>query len=62
VHFGGGTVATVIGQSTANAISAAIVTPFAATAIVVLYFDLRIRDEAFDVQMLMQRDHERAAT
>jgi len=36
-------------------------TPFVATAIVVLYFDLRIRDEAFDVQLLMQRNDARIA-
>ena len=37
-----------------------ITTPFVAAAIVTLYFDLRIRDEAFDVQMAMaatDRDH-----
>ena len=32
-----------------------------ATAVVVLYFDLRIRDEAFDVQLLMQRNDARIA-
>ena len=46
----------VIGQSIANTIAGVLTTPFVATAIVVLYFDLRIRDEAFDVQLLMQRN------
>ncbi len=34
-------------------------TPFVATAIVVLYFDLRTRDEGYDVQLLMQRNDAR---
>ena len=43
----------VIAQSVANAVSSIITVPFAATAIVALYFDLRIRAEAFDVQMMI---------
>jgi hypothetical protein len=61
VRAGGGTVAVVIGQSIANTIAGVLTTPFIATAIVVLYFDLRIRDEAFDVQLLMQRNDARIA-
>jgi hypothetical protein len=57
----GGTVAAVIAQSIATAIASVLTTPFAATAIVVLYFDLRIRDEAYDVQLLMQRNDARIA-
>lgn len=55
------TVAVVIGQSIANSIAGILTTPFAATALVALYFDLRIRDEAFDVQLLMQRNDARRA-
>lgn len=59
LRVGGGTVAVVIGQSIASAIAGVLTTPFIATATVVLYFDLRIRDEAYDVQMLIQRDDAR---
>ena len=61
LRTGGSTVAVVIGQSLANTIAGILTTPFVATAIVVLYFDLRIRDEAFDVQLLMQRNDARIA-
>jgi len=44
------TVAVVIGQSVASASQEFLTTPFIATATVALYFDLRIRDEAYDVQ------------
>jgi hypothetical protein len=40
----------------ANAVAALLTTPFVATAIVACYFDLRIRAEAFDVQLMLQRD------
>jgi hypothetical protein len=61
LRSGGGTVAIVIARSVANTISGVLTTPFVATAIVALYFDLRIRDEAFDVQLLMQRNDARIA-
>jgi len=61
IRTGGSTVAVVIGQSIASTIAGVLTTPFVATAIVVLYFDLRIRDEAFDVQLLMQRNDARIA-
>jgi hypothetical protein len=61
LRSGGSTVAVVIGQSIASTIAGILTTPFVATAIVVLYFDLRIRDEAFDVQLLMQRNDARIA-
>lgn len=50
---GGNTTAVAITQGTANTIASLLTTPFVAAAIVALYFDLRIRDEAFDVQMAM---------
>jgi hypothetical protein len=59
LRTGGSTAAVVVGQSIANTIAGILTTPFAATAIVVLYFDLRIRGEAFDVQLLMQRNDAR---
>jgi hypothetical protein len=43
----------VLAQGVANAIASILTTPFVAAATVALYFDLRIRDEAFDVQMAM---------
>ena len=60
LRHGGSTTALVIGQGVANAVAATLTTPFIATAIVVLYFDLRIRNEAYDVQLLMQRADARA--
>jgi hypothetical protein len=60
LRSGSGIVAAVIGQSIVSAVASVLTTPFAATAIVVLYFDLRTRDEAFDVQLLMQRNDARA--
>jgi hypothetical protein len=41
----------VVAQGLANTIASVLTTPFVAAATVALYFDLRIRDEAFDVQM-----------
>jgi hypothetical protein len=52
---GDGAASGVIAQSTANAVSSVLTTPFIATAFVALYFDLRIRHEAFDVQMMIAR-------
>ena len=46
-----GTTTIAIAQGVANTISSVLTTPFVAAATVALYFDLRIRDEAFDVQM-----------
>ena len=43
----------VLAQGVANAVASILTTPFVAAATVALYFDLRIRDEAFDVQMAM---------
>jgi hypothetical protein len=58
-----GTVALAIAQGIAGAITATLTTPFIAAAIIVLYFDLRVRAEGFDVQMAIQRmDRARAAT
>jgi hypothetical protein len=58
---GNGIVGAVIGQSIASAVAGILTTPFVATATVALYFDLRIRNEAFDVQLLMQRSDARVA-
>jgi hypothetical protein len=43
----------VLAQGVANALASILTTPFVAAATVALYFDLRIRDEAFDVQMAL---------
>ncbi|MGH8978702.1 MAG: hypothetical protein ACRDV7_11545 [Acidimicrobiia bacterium] len=45
--------AEVIAQSVSSAVATTITLPFAAAALVALYFDLRIRTEAFDVQMMI---------
>jgi hypothetical protein len=52
----------VLAQGAANTVASVLTTPFVAAATVALYFDLRIRDEAFDVQMMMQRDDTRLTT
>jgi hypothetical protein len=41
----------VVAQGAVNIVASVLTTPFVAAATVALYFDLRIRDEAFDVQM-----------
>jgi len=43
----------VLAQAASNAVASVLTTPFVAAATVALYFDLRIRDEAFDVQIAM---------
>ncbi len=50
-----------IAQSIASTIAGVLTTPFVAAAIVTLYFDLRIRDEAYDIQLMMQRNDARLA-
>jgi len=61
VRGGSSTTATVIAQGIANTVAAAITTPFVAAATVALYFDMRIRNEAFDLQLTMQRRDARYA-
>jgi flagellar biosynthesis protein FlhB len=62
LHSDNGTVSAVIGQSIAGTIAGVLTTPFVAAAVVALYFDLRIRDEAYDIQLLMQRNDARASS
>jgi hypothetical protein len=57
-----GTVSAVIGQSIASTIAGVLTTPFVAATVVALYFDLRIRDEAYDIQLLMQRNDARVSS
>ena len=61
LRTGGGTTALVISQGIASTVAAVLTTPFIAAAIVSCYFDLRIRNEAFDVQLLMQHNDARHA-
>jgi hypothetical protein len=57
-----GTGALAIGEGIAGAITSTLTTPFVAAAIIVLYFDLRVRAEGFDIQMaLRDMDRNRAA-
>ena len=49
-----GTAAVAIEQGISRSIAASLVTPFLAAAIIVMYFDLRIRTEGFDVQMALR--------
>ena len=50
---GGSPTSLAIAQGVANSLALLLTAPFVAAAIVTLYFDLRIRDEAFDVQMAL---------
>ncbi len=61
LHHGGNATSAVIAQGLANIIATTLTTPFAAAAVVVVYFDLRIRDEGFDVQLMMQAVDDRHA-
>jgi hypothetical protein len=53
--FGDGVAATLVAEAAANTISSILTTPFVAAALVVLYVDLRVRGEGFDVQLLVHR-------
>jgi hypothetical protein len=58
-----GNTALAVAQGLAGAITSVLTTPFTAAALIVLYFDLRVRTEGFDVQVALQRlDAARAAT
>jgi hypothetical protein len=61
LHHGGGAVAAIVTEGIANSVANTITWPFVAAAILVCYFDLRIRDEGFDVQLLMQSVDDRHA-
>jgi len=50
---GGSPTSLAIAQGIINSLTLLLTAPFVAAAIVALYFDLRIRDEAFDVQMAL---------
>jgi hypothetical protein len=50
---GGSETATIVAQGLVNIVAALLTTPLVATTVVALYFDLRIRDEGFDVQMAL---------
>jgi hypothetical protein len=50
---GGSPTSLAIAQGLVNSLTLLLTAPFVAAAIVALYFDLRIRDEAFDVQMAL---------
>jgi hypothetical protein len=52
----------VMTQGAVNTVSAMITTPFVAAATLALYFDLRVRVEGFDIQLLMQRVDARYAS
>jgi hypothetical protein len=57
-----GTTALAISQGLAGALTSVLTTPFTAAAVIVLYFDLRVRTEGYDVQVELQRlDAARAA-
>jgi hypothetical protein len=50
----GGTTALAIATGVSGALTSALTTPFLAAAIVVLYFDMRVRAEGFDIQVALQ--------
>lgn len=48
----GGTIGAFLGLAVTSIVSAVITTPFVAAVFVLLYFDLRVRKEGFDVELL----------
>jgi hypothetical protein len=50
----GNDVVTAVAQVIAGTVSAALVTPFTAAVIAIIYFDLRVRKEGFDLELLAQ--------
>jgi len=61
LNHGASATAAIVTQGLGNTVAQCLTTPFAATAVVVMYFDLRIRNEGFDVQLTMQRNDARHA-
>jgi hypothetical protein len=61
VRTGVTSTASILARGLAGTVAATLTTPFIAAAAIALYFDLRIRQEAFDVQLMMQRNDERHA-
>jgi hypothetical protein len=61
LNHGASVNAAIVAQGIANTVAQCLTIPFTATAIVVMYFDLRIRSEGFDVQLTMQRNDARHA-
>lgn len=55
VQSGQATVVGVVVNIVAGTLSSVVTTPFVAAFVTVLYFDLRVRKEAFDLQLLAQR-------
>ncbi len=52
LFFGSNTTSAIIAGGVATTVISLFVTPFSAATIVLLYFDLRVRNEGFDLQML----------
>lgn len=52
---GSGTSVWVVGNIVSGTLAKAVATPFTAAFVTVLYFDLRVRKEAFDLQLLADR-------
>jgi len=55
VHTGSASVANVVLDVVAGTAGKVVTTPFVAAFMTVLYFDLRVRKEALDLQLLAQR-------
>jgi hypothetical protein len=55
VQAGQASVIGVVVNIVAGTVSSVLTTPFVAAFVTVLYFDLRVRKEAFDLQLLAQR-------
>ena len=54
VHWGSDSLAAVILRAAVNVASSVITTPFMAAVLVLIYFDLRVRKEGFDLELLAQ--------
>lgn len=55
VRDGGSEAAVALANAAANIAASVITTPFAAAVIAVVYFDLRVRKEGFDLELLTRR-------
>lgn len=55
IQSGDNSLAAIVLSIVAGTVSSVLTTPFTAAFITVLYFDLRVRKEAFDLQLLAQR-------
>jgi len=54
-HAGGNDVVSIVAQGIGRTLSSVLTTPLSAAVITVIYFDLRVRKEGFDLELLARR-------